>query len=55
MILDVKWQYALKIYGWLGLGLFTGALILILFCNCVSLRDLGERRTWYGDDRGHDN
>jgi hypothetical protein len=28
-----------KICGWLGLGLFVGVLVLVVFCACVSSRD----------------
>jgi hypothetical protein len=50
-----------KIYGWLGLGLFIGVLVLVVFCACPTARDCrrrrtdqiaGGRRTWYSDDRG---
>lgn len=28
-----------KICGWLGLGLFVGVLVLVVFCACASSRD----------------
>ena len=57
-------SYVGRICGWIGLGMFLGVLVIIIFGSCILAwneqrrqtdRNSGGMRTWYGDDSGDSN